>query len=179
MKKLNSPYAISYDYQFETDKAFYLKMEYFEKTLKDKITTKMLVRNQKKFMKQLLLGLEEMKSKGIIHRDLKPDNIMIRKNAKGEEECVIIDFGLATFVDAIPYLYFRCGTPGFLSPEIANLTNKKEKQLCSSDMFSLGCIFYKMYPLVSLRLTGHYLFGGKTAKEVLHHNRKCEYAATF
>ena len=66
-----------------------------------------------------------MRTKGIIHRDLKPDNIMIRRNSKGEEECVIIDFGLATFVDAVPYLYFRCGTPGFLSPEIANLTNKK------------------------------------------------------
>ena len=69
----------------------------------------------------------------------------ICKNAKGEEECVIIDFGLATFVDSVPYLYFRCGTPGFLSPEIANLTNKKEKQQCISDVFSIGCIFYKMY----------------------------------
>ena len=86
-----------------------------------------------------------MRSKGVVHRDLKPDNIMIRKNAKGEEECVIIDFGLATFVESVPYLYFRCGTPGFLSPEIANLTNKKEKQQCISDIFSLGCIFYKMY----------------------------------
>lgn len=32
-------------------------MEYFEKTLKDKITSKMLVKNQKRFMKQLLIGL--------------------------------------------------------------------------------------------------------------------------
>lgn len=65
--------------------------------------------------------------------------------------------GLATLVDAIPYLYVRCGTPGFLSPQIANLTNKKEKQVCASDMFSLGCIFYKM-------ITGRYLFSGTTAK---------------
>jgi calcium-dependent protein kinase len=66
-----------------------------------------------------------MKNKNVIHRDLKPDNIMVRKNTKGEEECVIIDFGLSTFSDANPYLFFRCGTPGFLAPEIANLTNKK------------------------------------------------------
>jgi serine/threonine protein kinase len=67
-------------------------------------------------MRQLLLALSEMKSKNIIHRDLKPENIMMKKNAKGEEECMIIDFGLATPVDAGSYLYFRCGTPGFLSP---------------------------------------------------------------
>lgn len=66
-----------------------------------------------------------------------------------------------------------------MSPEIANLTNKKEKQQCISDVFSLGCIFYKMYDFLLFRLTGHYLFGGKTAKDVLHHNRKCEYNSSF
>jgi serine/threonine protein kinase len=147
-------------------------MEYFERTLKERMGNKMLVRTQKRLMRQLLLALAEMRSKGVIHRDLKPDNIMLRRMGKGEEECVIIDFGLATLSDALPYLYFRCGTPGFLSPEIANLANKKEKQVCASDMFSMGCIFYKM-------LTGHYLFGGKTAKEVLHNNRKCIFSASF
>ena len=66
-----------------------------------------------------------MKNKKIIHRDLKPDNIMIRKNSNGEEECVIIDFGLATLVDAQVYIFHRCGTPGFLAPEIANLSSQK------------------------------------------------------
>lgn len=95
-------------------------------------------------MKHILMGLCELKKKDVIHRDLKPDNVMIRRNAKGEEECVIIDFGLATLAHAKEYLFFRCGTPGFLAPEIANLVDKKEKQKCSSDMFSAGCIFYKM-----------------------------------
>lgn len=147
-------------------------MEYFERTLKERMGNKMLVRTQKRLMRQLLLALAEMRSKGVIHRDLKPDNIMLRRTGKGEEECVIIDFGLATLSDALPYLYFRCGTPGFLSPEIASLANKKEKQVCASDMFSMGCIFYKM-------LTSHYLFGGKTAKEVLQNNRKCIFSASF
>jgi serine/threonine protein kinase len=57
-----------------------------------------------------------MKSKEVIHRDLKPENIMLRKTSEGEDECVIIDLGLATLTDASPYLYFRCGTPGFISP---------------------------------------------------------------
>jgi len=57
-----------------------------------------------------------MKNKGIIHRDLKPENIMIRKTINGESECVLIDFGLATFQDTHSYLYVRCGTPGFIAP---------------------------------------------------------------
>jgi serine/threonine protein kinase len=81
----------------------------------------------------------------IIHRDLKPDNIMIRNNPHSDFHCVLIDFGLGTLAHAPSYLFSRCGTPGFLSPEIANLNDKKTKQSCRSDMFSLGCIFYKMY----------------------------------
>ncbi len=60
MKKLDSPYIVAFDYVFETEKAFYLKMEYFQQTLKDKIShqRKMLVKDQKHFMRHLLLGLE-------------------------------------------------------------------------------------------------------------------------
>jgi calcium-dependent protein kinase len=35
---------------------------------------------------------------------------------------VIIDFGLATFVNEPDYLFYRCGTPGFVSPEVMNST---------------------------------------------------------
>ena len=57
-----------------------------------------------------------MKKKNIIHRDLKPDNVMLRRTANNEEECVLIDFGLATEADTTSYLFVRCGTPGFLAP---------------------------------------------------------------
>ncbi len=57
-----------------------------------------------------------MKNKNVIHRDLKPENIMIKKNKDNTEEVMVIDFGLATFTDVKEYIYFRCGTPGFLAP---------------------------------------------------------------
>ena len=144
MRKLDSRYIVGYHYIFETDKVFYIKMEYFPQTFKARIMEKMLVSQQKMFMKQLLLALVEMKNKGVVHRDIKPDNIMIRQGSNGQEEAVIIDLGLATFVNNLPYIYSRCGTPGFLAPEIANLMSKQDKQHCAADMFSLGCIFYKM-----------------------------------
>ena len=48
----------------------------------------------------------------------------------------------------------------------------------------IGCLQSRLHLLQNVyfmlfRLTGHYLFGGKTAKDVLHHNRKCEYNSSF
>lgn len=42
---------------------------------------------------------------------------------RGKEglEPVIADFGLSACVDAEDYLYYRCGTPGYVAPEITTL----------------------------------------------------------
>ena len=87
---------------------------------------------------------------------------MIRKKATGEEECVVIDFGLATNADEKEYLFVRCGTPGFLAPEIANCGNKKDRQTCAIDMYSLGCIFFKMYGMDYAELRA-IIFSGERA----------------
>jgi serine/threonine protein kinase len=64
-------------------------------------------------MAGLLRGLKHIHNHRIMHRDLKPENIMIRnKNL----DPVIVDFGLATNVDIPQYLFFRCGTPGYVAP---------------------------------------------------------------
>lgn len=65
-------------------------------------------------MFQLLGGLRQMHSKRIMHRDLKPENIMLRDTNKLSP--VIVDFGLASNVDLEKYLFFRCGTPGYVAP---------------------------------------------------------------
>lgn len=65
-------------------------------------------------MNGILSGLDHLNDKRVAHRDLKLDNIMLRSPRSFEP--VIIDFGLATFVDDEEYLYNRCGTPGFVSP---------------------------------------------------------------
>lgn len=49
--------------------------------------------------KQILRGLEEIHSKNIIHRDIKLENILLKRNAKGEYICKIGDFGLARPID--------------------------------------------------------------------------------
>lgn len=49
-----------------------------------------------------------------MHRDLKPENIMLRNDNCMDP--VIVDFGLATNADLDKYLFYRCGTPGYVAP---------------------------------------------------------------
>lgn len=78
-----------------------------------------------------------MHVRGLIHRDLKPENIMIRK--PNDLTAVIADFGLATDVSVNEYIYVRCGTPGFIAPEIIYHTGRSGQTLIS-DIFSLGVV---------------------------------------
>lgn len=84
-----------------------------------------------------------MHSKNIMHRDLKPENIMLQK--KGDLSSLkIVDFGLATYCDVDKFLFPKCGTPGYVAPEIANLSDKSQKYDKVCDVFSAGVIFFKM-----------------------------------
>lgn len=60
---------------------------------------------------------------------------------------MLIDFGLATFKNDELYIYPKCGTPGYVAPEVINkkpdnenLKNWHYSTIC--DMFSLGATFY-------------------------------------
>ena len=39
----------------------------------------------------------------------------------GNNEPKIVDFGLATDTRATTYLYVRCGTPGYVAPQIIGI----------------------------------------------------------
>lgn len=50
-------------------------------------------------VKQLMISLSTLHKKGIVHRDIKPMNIMIRNVNGLGEEFVLIDFGLARYME--------------------------------------------------------------------------------
>lgn len=58
----------------------------------------------------------------------------------------------------------RCGTPGYVAPEVINIKDMKTKYDPICDMFSLGLIFH-------ILLLGISAFPGKTYNEVLAQNR--------
>lgn len=76
-----------------------------------------------------------------------------------------MDLGLATRIDEPSYIFIRCGTPGYIAPEILKIRDLNNVRLgVESDMFSLGAIYYRI-------LYGKSLFGGKEQAEVLQSNR--------
>ncbi|CAK79185.1 unnamed protein product (macronuclear) [Paramecium tetraurelia] len=111
----------------------------------------------------ILKSLEYLHKNNILHRDLKPENMILRK--KGVlEDIVITDFGLADFCDPFGnYMFQRCGTPGFVAPEVL-----QDKLYDSKvDIFSVGCLMY-------LLLTGKSPFKGSSYDEIVMKNFNCK-----
>ncbi|KAL4432630.1 hypothetical protein ABPG74_004923 [Tetrahymena malaccensis] len=145
----------------------------------------------RQYIKQLTSGLMHLKERKIMHRDIKPDNILLRKvpvyqNLKTPKtqhlsantiqqpkqykyEAIIVDFGLGTPQDIKEYLFPKCGTPGYVAPEIINLKGDltKARYTTQCDMFSIGATFYFMLSLKPL-------FLGQTTRETIELNKKCE-----
>ncbi|SDS14573.1 Protein kinase domain-containing protein [Brevibacterium siliguriense] len=72
----------------------------------------------------LLDALNAVHDAGVIHRDLKPANVMIM-----DGEPMVIDFGIAQVADEVRVTAtgLVMGTPGYLSPEIADGKTSSEK----------------------------------------------------
>jgi serine/threonine protein kinase len=99
----------------------------------------------KRYMINILLGVEYIHANHVIHRDLKPSNILIfgaDKDALGVGNIAkICDFGLAK-----PYTYQGIQTPNtvtswYRAPEI---TLGYPHYDYKSDIWSLGCVLYEM-----------------------------------
>ncbi len=80
-------------------------------------------------------GIAYMHSKEIIHRDLKLENLLLPN--PHNLDILIADFGLATSFNS-KGMFKKCGTPGYIAPEILNLGVYNEKV----DIFSAGVIAY-------------------------------------
>lgn len=136
---------------FETDNSLYIILDYLSggpMSSKVKKNGKLAEKTALRYLLHLLKGVNHLHDKGVMHRDLKPDNVMFRNETS--DELVIVDFGLASFVDVKEYIFSRCGTPGYVAPEVANLKDPKAKYSSICDVFSLGVILHLMYITLSL-----------------------------
>ncbi|XP_033097627.1 serine/threonine-protein kinase PLK4-like [Anneissia japonica] len=86
-------------------------------------------------MHQIVIGLLYLHSHGILHRDLTLANILLTKDLN----CKIADFGLATKLNLPSEKHYTmCGTPNYISPEIAT----RSAHGLESDVWSLGCMLF-------------------------------------
>ncbi|CAD8089919.1 unnamed protein product [Paramecium sonneborni] len=171
MQKLKHDNIIQLIDLYEGENTFYLILEYLEgKSLHELL----LIQKQSIFeqeiiqqiMKLILQAIDYMHSQGIMHRDLKPENIMFKQHNQ-LQSLKIVDFGLATLQNLDVYHFPRCGTPGYVAPEIANLEDLSQKYSVLCDEFSVGCIFYKL-------CTGNELFPGNDYPVIMKLNQKCD-----
>ena len=99
---------------------------------------------------QVCRAVQHAHQKGIIHRDLKPSNILVTVNDPGSPGVPkVIDFGIAKatqgrLTDQTLYTAFEqfLGTPAYMSPEQAMMTNLDIDT--RSDIYSLGVLLYEL-----------------------------------
>lgn len=142
--------------------------------LKDYIQKQRVVRESKAaaITREILEGIKVLHQKNIMHRDIKPENILFRSKGSSDKEIfqnnqiVIADFGLSTSnKKSTTYLYEKCGTPGYVAPEIFSSEPNAHYDI-KCDLFSVGITLFYM-------LTGNIPF--PNSPDLLEKNRDFDY----
>ena len=119
---------------------------------------RLAIRDRLKLFVDVCEGVQHAHQKGIIHRDIKPSNILV-STQDDERIPKIIDFGVAKAISqrltehtAYTELGQLIGTPEYMSPEQAEMTNLDIDT--RTDVYSLGVLLYEL-------LSGHQPFDAK------------------
>ena len=124
--------------------------------------------------------------RGVLHLDIKPENVVLGQYG----EVTMMDWGAALVYDKDKYTQtykavageikvgglgvesgdLLMGTPMYMSPE--QLQNKRDQLQPTSDIFSVGVLFYQM-------LTGQLPFRAVTLKDMVHRICNDEYDPVY
>ena len=113
-------------------------------------------------LRDILMCLDAMNRIGLAHRDIKPANILMCREDDGPS-VKVGDFGMSTFVGVDGHLRGRCGTPGYVAPEVF-FTGAHGGYGNKVDVFSAGVTLYVM-------LCGYEPFYGETDAELVEANK--------
>ena len=162
MYKLNHPHVMRLINHFEDDEKFYLIMPYASKGQLYSLLRRQVRFDQRtaaQYMREVLEAVRYIHSFSpkIIHRDIKPENLLLDDNYR----VLLSDFGWSNFLDENEYRKTFCGTPEYLSPEMA----KKEGHNEMVDIWALGVLLFEF-------LAGYAPFTGSCPKELYSNIKK-------
>lgn len=136
LEQVNFPFIVSMKFAFQTEKNFYLGIEYIpggELFNHMKNMKKLQISEVKLYIAEIALALNYLHNHGIIYRDLKAENILIGKDG----HIKLTDFGLSKICESTSTF---CGTIEYLSPETV-LHNSYGQQI---DWWGLGVLTFEL-----------------------------------
>lgn len=150
--RINHPnVAALYDFSTLDDGSRYMVWEYIEGTnLHELIETHgpLSPRYAAKLAIEALQGLDAIHRAGIVHRDISPENIMICRDAEGEQHVKLIDLGIAKQGDATDAnktaTGMFVGKWKYCSPEHLGMLDAGERIDGRADLYSFGIVLYEM-----------------------------------
>lgn len=154
MKSIKVPTSIEfYDFEIENDNRF-IYMEFADHgTLEKKINqhkrngTSFLTEEIFDYMIEIMLALYVLNKKGMMHRDIKSENILLKEEKFSDGKHVIAklsDLGISRQIDGVVGSLTLCGTPYYVSPEIAAGEKRYDY---NADIWSLGVVLYELISL--------------------------------
>ena len=162
MYKLNHPHIIKLINHFEDDEKLYLLMPYASKGQLYSLLKRQVRFDQRtaaQYMREVIEAVRYIHSFSpkIIHRDIKPENLLLDDNYR----VLLSDFGWSNFLDDNEFRKTFCGTPEYLSPEMAKKSGHNEMV----DIWALGVLMFEF-------LAGYAPFSGSTPKELYSNIKK-------
>lgn len=154
MKSVKVPTAIEfYDFEIENDNR-YIYMEYADGgTLESKINSHLRARTTFStdeifmYISEIMLALYTLNKRGMMHRDIKSENILLKNEKVDSVEYSIAklsDLGISRQIDGVVGSLTTCGTPYYVSPEIAAGEKRYDY---NADIWSLGVVLYELITL--------------------------------
>lgn len=109
----------------------------------------------------VLSAIVHIHVRGIVHRDVKSENILL---AEGGNKGVLTDFGVAAYASDKVAMGVRCGSAGYVAPEVLKHEVSYDGKV---DVFGMGVTLY-------YTLSGAVPFPGKDMGQILRRNSRCD-----
>src|SRR4051794_189365 len=141
LSQLEHPRVVSVlDHFQDSSGVYYLVMDLIPgtdlgRTLEDRGNPGLPVHEVLEFARQACEALQYVHDQQIVHRDVKPQNLI-----EGDHGLVLVDFGVATSLDAGSTGTVGVGTPRFMAPEVFAGGAVSPR----SDVFSLGATVWNL-----------------------------------
>lgn len=167
LRNIDHPNLVRLECVFEDEKSYFLIFELFRGgSVRDFLIENGVFSEDQAslIMRRVLEGVKSLHNSNIMHRDIKLENILLRsQDFEDNTNIALADFGLATKNNVPQYLHGRCGTPGFVAPEVYLYSDPNDHYELKSDLFGVGVSLFEM-------MTGSLPYPGK--RSIQSENRK-------